>query len=135
MPPPWGRVSDESPSVNPTVKTIRRLASEGGWRYCKGVRALTLDMADSDARPYFFWDEDVSVTELRSALIPGRDERERLRLLGKLLREARDVDVWAFVTPADVASALPALGRRLGRRRHFWEFLIEGWRRDGLLQR
>ena len=114
---------------------VGRLAPEGGWRYCRGVRALTLDMADSDARPYFFWDEDVSVTELRAALRPGRDERERLRLLGKLLREARDVDVWAFVTPADVASALPALGRRLGRRRPFWDFLIEGWRRDGLIQR
>jgi len=99
------------------------------------MRALTVDMADSGARPYFFWDEDVSVAELRAALQPGREEGERLRLLGKLLREARDVDVWAFVTPAEVAAALPALGRRLGRRRRFWEFLIEGWRRDGLLPR
>ncbi len=73
--------------------------------------------------------------ELRAALQPGRKEGERLRLLGKLLREAREVDVWTIVTPADVAEALPALGRRLGRRRRVWEFLIEGWRSDGLLQR
>jgi hypothetical protein len=99
------------------------------------MRPLTLDLSDPDARPYFFWDEDVSVAELRTALEPGRDQDRRLRLLGKLLREARDVDAWQFVTPAQVAAALPALGRRLGRRRRFWEFLINGWREDGLLPR
>jgi len=99
------------------------------------MRALTLDLSDREGRPYFLWDEDLSVDELRAAIAPGRDEHERLRLLGKLLREARDVDVWRFVTPTDVAAALPLLGRRLGRRRRFWEFLINGWRDDGLLQR
>ncbi len=99
------------------------------------MRALSVDLSDADGRPYFLWDEDVSVAELRRALEPGRDEQRRLRLLGKLLREARDVDVWRFVTPSEVADALPALGRRLGRRRPFWEFLINGWRQDGLLGR
>lgn len=99
------------------------------------MRPVAVDLADPDARPYFLWDEDISVAELRAALKPGGDEHGRLRLLGKLLREARDTDVWQFVSPADVAAALPALGRRLGRRRRFWEFLIEGWRSDGLLTR
>lgn len=99
------------------------------------MRALSVDLSDPNGRPYFFWDEDVSVAELRTALEPGGDEHTRLRLLGKLLREARDMDVWRFVTPSDVAAALPDLGRRLGRRQRFWEFLIDGWRTDGLLQR
>jgi hypothetical protein len=91
-------------------------------------------MRDPDRRPYFLWDEDVSVAELR-AVLEERSEEDptRLRLLGKMLREARDVDVWSFVTPLAVARALPRLGRRLGRRRAFWEFLIEGWREDGIL--
>jgi len=97
------------------------------------MRALTLDLSDSAARPYFLWDEDVSVGELRAAVRDRSDEGRRLRLLGKLLREARDLDVWTFVTPAEVAAALPLLGRRLGRRRGFWEFLINGWHDDGLL--
>jgi hypothetical protein len=54
--------------------------------------------------------------------------------MAKLLREARDIDVWQFVTPEEVAAALPRIRHRLGRRRAFWEFLIEGWRRDGLLR-
>jgi hypothetical protein len=99
------------------------------------MRPLAADLSDPSARPYFLWDEDVSVAELRAALRPGADQHERMRLMGKLLREARDLDVWSFVSPADVAAALPVLGRRLGRRRRFWEFLIDGWRGDGLLQR
>ena len=101
--------------------------------YASAMRPLTSDMGRSEARPYFFWDEDVSIEELRMALREG-DAASRERLLGKMLREARDIDVWHFVTPEEVAEALPRLGRRLGRRRRFWEFLIEGWRDDGLLK-
>lgn len=98
-----------------------------------GVRPLTSDLAQSDRRPYFLWDEDTSVAELRAAL-SGSDEADRLRLLGKMLREARDTDVWQFVTPDDVSRALPALTRHLGRRRRFWEFVIGSWRALGLVR-
>jgi hypothetical protein len=96
------------------------------------MRPLTTDLDRQDLRPYFLWDEDISIAELREVLERG-PEAERLRLLGKMLREARDSDVWRFVTPQDVALALPRLDRRLGRRRAFWQFLIDGWRSDGLL--
>ncbi|MEO8358428.1 MAG: hypothetical protein ABI672_00235, partial [Vicinamibacteria bacterium] len=41
--------------------------------------------------------------------------------------------VWQFVSPQDVADALPFLDRKLGRRQRFWPFLIDGWRRLGIL--
>ncbi len=97
------------------------------------MRPLSVDLEQGGARPYFFWNEDLTVDELRERL-SGEDEGERLRLLAVLLREARDIDVWRFVTPKEVAAALPRIAHRLGRRRRFWEFLIEGWRRDGLLE-
>jgi hypothetical protein len=98
------------------------------------MRPLTTDLSDSSKRPYFLWDEDISVEELRQRLKSGpADERERL--LGKMLREARDIDVWLFVTPEEVARALPSIERRLGRRLAFWKFLIDGWRSDGFLPR
>jgi hypothetical protein len=50
-----------------------------------------------------------------------------------MLREARDIDVWQFAVPTEVARMLPRVARRLGKRRRFWEFLIRGWRDDGLL--
>lgn len=96
------------------------------------MRPLTTDLSESEKRPYFLWDEDVSVGELRAAL-SGDDVEQRRRLLGKMLREARDIDVWRFVSPREVARELPVLGRRLGRRARFWAWLIDGWRRDGLL--
>jgi hypothetical protein len=98
------------------------------------MRPLTVDLARRDARPYFLWNEDLTIEELEERLA-GDDEDERLRLLAVLLREARDIDVWHFVTPEDVAEVLPRITHRLGRRRGFWEFLIEGWRDDGILVR
>lgn len=96
------------------------------------MRPLTKDPTRGDARPYFLWDEDTSIDELRQVL-SGPDSERRERLIGKMLREARDTDVWQFVSPEEVARILPRIGRYLGRRKPFWEFLIEGWQRDGLL--
>jgi hypothetical protein len=58
---------------------------------------------------------------------------ERHRLLGKILREAKDTDVWRFTTPEEVAALWPDLVPHLGRRRSFWEFLLGQWRKQGLL--
>ncbi|HPH70685.1 MAG TPA: hypothetical protein PLF40_33265 [Kofleriaceae bacterium] len=96
------------------------------------MRALTSDMTQRDCRPYFLWDEDVSIAELAAAM-QGPPSLQRDRLMGKMLREARDVDVWHFVTPTDVAQNFERLRRRLGRRYAFWSFLINGWRNDRLL--
>jgi hypothetical protein len=96
------------------------------------MRPMTTDMTCGDRRPYFFWDEDITIDELHAVSREGPED-ERHRLLG-ILREARDIDVWHFVTPQEVADVLPLLTRRLGRRRAFWEFLIGGWREDGFLE-
>lgn len=98
------------------------------------MRPITTDLSRGALRPYFLWDEELSIDELKARL-RGADPRERLRLIGKLLREARDIDVWEFLTPEEVAEALPQVRHRLGRRLAFWEFLVEGWRTDGLLAR
>src|SRR3954467_8920909 len=89
--------------------------------------------AERDLRPYFLWDEDVSIAELHEALA-GPDSPRRDQLLAKMLREARDIDVWHFVRPVEVARVLEHLRRRLGRRYAFWSFLIEGWRAHDLLR-
>ena len=89
-------------------------------------------MTRGDLRPYFIWDEDVSIDELR-AVLAGPEGFAKDRMFGKMLREARDLDVWEFVTPTAVAQALTRLQRRIGKRYPFWLFLIEGWRSDGIL--
>lgn len=98
------------------------------------MRPLTTEMTELDKRPYFMWDEDISIQELKQKLHEG-STWDRERLMGKMLREARDVDVWHFVTPKEVARMLPVIERRIGRRLGFWQFLIQAWYENGLLQR
>ena len=98
------------------------------------MRPLSSNLTDEDKRPYFLWDEDISLREFKERL-RGPDPTDRLHILAKLLREARDIDVWMFITPQEAADALPLLTRKLGRRQDFWHFLIEGFRRHGVIAR
>jgi len=93
---------------------------------------LTTDLDDEEAVPYFLWDEPMTVSELRRRLAVSAPP-ERARLLGKILREARDPDVWRFTTPREVEEDWDALSLHLGRRRAFWEYLLGAWKRLGLL--
>ena len=90
------------------------------------------NLDDPKAVPYFLWDDPMTVAELQSRLDKA-SLVERTRLLGKILREARDRDVWRFVSPDKVWEMWPQLSRHLGRRRAFWEFLLKQWQKAGLL--
>jgi hypothetical protein len=95
---------------------------------------LTRDFSESDKIPYFLWDRSITVAELRDVLAnPAAPDRDAL--LALLLREARPDEVWAFVSPHVVAAEWPRLAPRLGARRAFWGWLLEEWRKLGLLAR
>jgi hypothetical protein len=94
---------------------------------------LSSDLDDPTAIPYFLWDERMTVAELQARLRTSPPP-EKARLLGKILREARDTDVWRFTSPAEVLQLWSELSRYLGRRRRFWEFLLRQWRELGLLE-
>ena len=96
------------------------------------ARPLSTDLEDPGSVPYFLWDEPMTVAELRRRLKSG-SQAERMRLLAKILREARDTEVWHFTTLEELDRRWDELAPRLGRRRAFWEFLLGEWRRDGLL--
>ncbi len=93
---------------------------------------LSADLDNEEAIAYFTWDDPMSVREIRDRL-RNSSPPERLRLLGKILREARDTDVWRFVTPEEVSRYWKDLLPHLGRRRRFWEWLFGFWRERGLL--
>jgi hypothetical protein len=92
---------------------------------------LTDDLSSDSAIPYFLWDEPMTMGELRRRL--GTSEEARIRLLGKIMREARDRDVWLFTSPREVVASFARLEPHLGRRKDFWRFLITQWRGLGLL--
>lgn len=96
-------------------------------------RPISLDVASPEAAPYFTWDAPVRNAEIRAALRHG-STGERLHWMARILREARYDDIWAYLSlRADVLPNWEQLRPRLGRRRAMWEFLIDRWRRAGLI--
>jgi len=96
------------------------------------VRPLGTDLRDPHTRPWFLWDEDLSVGELRAIL--GEESHPRwVELAAKTMREARDDQVWLFLSVESVAARYVEIRPRLGRRRGFWDYLFDAWRRHGLL--
>jgi hypothetical protein len=98
----------------------------------RSPRPLGTDLVDPETRPWFLWDEDMSVRELRLVLTDESHPRW-LELAAKLMREARDDQVWLFLPVKRVAARYADLAPRLGRRRSFWDYLLAAWRRHGLL--
>lgn len=94
---------------------------------------LSTDLDRPDAVPYFLWDDPMTVAELKRFLVEA-SEPERLRLLGRIMREARDTEVWRFTTLEEVVRLWPQLGRHLGRSLPFWEFLLGQWRALGIVR-
>jgi hypothetical protein len=94
--------------------------------------SLSTDLTNPLAVPYFLWDEPLTVAEFRGRLTMA-SPAEQIRLMAKLLREARDTDVWKFTSPEEVWRKWPDLSLHLGRRRKFWEFLLGHWQKEGLI--
>lgn len=131
--PGWGarRQYDEPPTPEPAPKPPPAVRV-GPTNPDYGTKLQT-SLGDDEV-PYFLWDDPMTVAELRRYLVTASPP-ERDRMLGKILREARDPDVWRFTTPSEVAARFDALSKHLGRRRDFWKFLLGSWEKEGLLVR
>ena len=99
----------------------------------RAARTLGTDLRNPDTRPWFLWDEDLSVRELR-AVLDDENHPRWIELAAKVMREARDDQVWLFLPVERVAARYADLAPRLGRRRPFWDDLLGAWRRHGLLR-
>jgi len=87
-------------------------------------------LADATGRPYFLWDENLSLDQFRARLRDA-DPDVRAYYLGKLMRQAKPDDVFTFATVDEVSAALPAVDRYLGHTREFWHWLLGKWARGG----
>jgi hypothetical protein len=52
-------------------------------------------------------------------------------LVGKLMRQAKPDDVFAFVSVEEMVELWPRLERYLGRSRPFWTWLLGWWKSRG----
>src|SRR6185295_8557194 len=83
-------------------------------------------LVDAKGRPYFLWDEDLTLDMFRARLADP-DPGIRAYYLGKLMRQAKPDDVFTFVTLAEIKALFPLAVRYLGRSREFWTWLLGRW--------
>ena len=91
-----------------------------------------LDVSNDDVIPYFMWDYQYTVGQIKHILASGT-EAERIWLMAKILRDARYCDVWKFISLQDFLKYRQQLMPRLGREKGFWQFLYARWIKYGLI--
>ncbi len=91
-------------------------------------------LVDAQGRPYFLWDEELSLEGFRDLLNDAAPE-VREYYLGKLLRQAKPDDVFTFVRPQQIADSWARVERYLGATRPFWSWLMGVWERQGSVHR
>ncbi len=100
----------------------------------KNEEHYLLDVSRDDIVPYFMWDYQYTVGEIKKMLAEG-DENQRLWLMAKIMRDARYSDVWKFISLQDFLKYRERLMRgRLGWKKGFWEFLYSRWIKYGIIK-
>ena len=80
-------------------------------------------MVDPRGRPYFLWDQSITLEEFK-ALLQDEDPEVRAYMMGKLMRQARPDDVFQFVTLDCICEHFSRLKRYLGDKLEFWTWLL-----------
>lgn len=83
-------------------------------------------------RPYFLWDVDITEEELRLCLQQS-DPDARSQWQACVMREARYNDIWEYLSLKEILRDWANIRPHLGRSRALWDYLLDGWRKDGLL--
>ncbi len=96
------------------------------------IPPLSEDFDCDNAQPYFIWDVPITFRELKERLHHSNVDTKVL-WIARVLREARYPDVWKLLTLGDILPLYVRVRKHLGRMRRFWDFLLEGWHKDGLI--
>jgi len=102
--------------------------SDPGYTRFVTLRALTPEdrLVDQHGRPYFLWDEELTLAAFRERL-RDPDAQVRAYYLGKLMRQAKPDDVFRFVSLAEIAARFADVIPYLGKTRDFWTWLLAQW--------
>jgi hypothetical protein len=87
-------------------------------------------MLDPQGRPYFLWDEDLTLEEFERRL-EHQDPKVRAYFVGKLMRQAKPDDVFEFISARAIRDQWEAIQPYLGRKREFWTWLFGEWEQRG----
>lgn len=80
-------------------------------------------LCDAQGRPYFLWDNNVTVAELREHLSAADDDR-RAYWLSKVMRQAKPDDALVIAGIDEMRRLWPKIEHALGRTRDFWTWYL-----------
>lgn len=83
---------------------------------------------DRAGRPYFVWEEDLTLDELRRRL-SDPDPETRRYWYGVVLRQAKPDDSIVLLGRESIRVMVPKLAGQLGRMEPFWQWLTSRWTR------
>ena len=87
-------------------------------------------LCDSQGRPSFLWDSDLTLAELEERL-RSPDTEVAAYWLGTVMRQARPDDALTISTAARMRELWPHLERYLGKERAFWAWYLDATARAG----
>lgn len=94
----------------------------------------TRELCDSQGRPYFLWDCDLTLTEF-VANLNHPDMKIRAYFVAKIMRQAKPDDVFTFLTLQQIAELWPHIQGYLGKKLQFWDWLLGVWEKQGYVHR
>jgi hypothetical protein len=84
-------------------------------------------LTDAQQRPYFLWDCDVTMPQLRDYLASD-DLEQRAYWVAKLMRQAKPDDALVIIGAGEIRRLWPRIAPTLGRMRAFWTWYLD-WAR------
>jgi hypothetical protein len=84
-------------------------------------------LCDTQQRPYFLWDCNVTLPLLREYLASNDDAR-RAYWVAKVMRQAKPDDALVIVGADEMRRLWPQIATTLGRTRAFWQWYLD-WAR------
>jgi hypothetical protein len=83
-----------------------------------------------DSIPTFCWDRQWNSGEIRRRL-RETEGFEKLRLIAWIMREGTFNEIWNFLKPSEVSPILKDILPLLGKKRDYWSYTFDVWRRLG----
>ena len=126
------------------VEKARFIAAKRGMKYQTIIKLFLADKVEeemkkieiekgpSPATPYFLWDEKITEEKLIEVLKHGTPH-EKYHYISKIMREASYKDVWKYLSVREIVESWDLLRNRLGKKRNFWGFMLENWRKHGFI--
>ena len=82
--------------------------------------------AQAEQRPYFLWDYEIDVAEVRHIIRAG-SPTEKAWIITRILEYAKWEDIWKYLTVADIRESFERLRFRRPQDRDLWAYALERW--------